>query len=86
MDSLQNKPFTADELAQFKELFTSYDKNNDGRVDRTELYELTKSLGEAVTNEELDFVIKNFDTDGDGALDYDEFVELMATLRAVGRD
>ncbi|KAG0354281.1 actinin alpha 2, partial [Gamsiella multidivaricata] len=85
-DSLQNKPFTADELAQFKELFTSYDKNNDGRVDRTELYELTKSLGEAVTNEELDFVIKNFDTDGDGALDYDEFVELMATLRAVGRD
>ncbi|KAI1317264.1 hypothetical protein EDD11_008752 [Mortierella claussenii] len=65
--------FTQDELTKFKEAFTSYDKNNDGRVDAQELSKLATTLGEKATKQELESVIQAFDTDGDGKLDYKEF-------------
>ncbi|GJJ76798.1 hypothetical protein EMPS_09157 [Entomortierella parvispora] len=82
----QNVTFTEDELTQFRDLFQTYDKNKDGRVDAQELHALTKSLGEPATAEELDFVVKSFDANHDGALDYQEFLNLMTTLRSVGRE
>ncbi|KAF9349315.1 hypothetical protein BGX26_012371, partial [Mortierella sp. AD094] len=80
------KAFTAQEIEELREKFTAFDRNHDGRVDRVELHELTKSLGEPATDDELEFVIKSFDANGDGSLDFKEFLDLMTTLREVGRD
>lgn len=76
--------FTQEELVRFKELFTTHDSNHDGRVDADELLNLTKSVGEAPSPEILEFALKSFDTDGDKAFDFDEFILLMATLRDAG--
>ncbi|ORZ05360.1 hypothetical protein BCR41DRAFT_361950 [Lobosporangium transversale] len=75
----QNINFTPEELAKFKEAFTSYDKT------RT-LKQLAASVGQEASDEELGFVIKAFDTNGDGELDFDEFLGLLATLRSASRD
>ncbi|KAF9171475.1 hypothetical protein BGX21_004710 [Mortierella sp. AD011] len=81
-----NSGFNAQEVQELKEEFTRFDTNNDGRVDASELLELTKTLGETATQEELDFVLKSFDKNADGGLDFAEFLELMNTLRSVGRN
>ncbi|KAF9305969.1 calmodulin-like 3, partial [Podila horticola] len=79
-----NEVFTAKEHAELKQLFAAHDNNLDGRLSTEELLKLTKSLGEKATEEEIVFVIQSFDTDGDGALNESEFLDLMSNLRSFG--
>lgn len=39
------------------------------------------NLGEKLTDEEVEQMIKEADLDGDGQVDYDEFVKMMMTIR-----
>lgn len=39
------------------------------------------NLGEKLTDEEVEQMIKEADLDGDGQVDYDEFVKMMMTVR-----
>lgn len=38
------------------------------------------NLGEKLTDEELDQMIREADLDGDGQVDYDEFVKMMMNI------
>ncbi|KAG0321192.1 phospholipid scramblase 1 [Podila horticola] len=81
--------FSPEELTKFKEGFVKYDENKDGRISTEELLKLTESLGEHVTQatqEQVQSVIKSFDTNVDGSLDLDEYITLMANLRAMGQE
>ncbi|KAI1317265.1 hypothetical protein EDD11_008753 [Mortierella claussenii] len=87
MSTIQSVTFTPQELHDLKEAFSSSDSNQDGLLDTFELGKLVAALNEEVVpEEELKFVIKSFDTDNDGKLNYEEFLQLMTTLRSVGRD
>ena len=57
--------------------FRMFDKNRDGYVDASELRKVTATLGEALSKEEIDDFMKQADVDGDGRLNYDEFVKMM---------
>eukprot|EP00027_Filamoeba_sp_ATCC50430_P009746 CAMPEP_0168559194 /NCGR_PEP_ID=MMETSP0413-20121227/10388_1 /TAXON_ID=136452 /ORGANISM="Filamoeba nolandi, Strain NC-AS-23-1" /LENGTH=151 /DNA_ID=CAMNT_0008590395 /DNA_START=137 /DNA_END=595 /DNA_ORIENTATION=- len=66
--------------AQIKELknaFALFDKNGDGRISSSELKEAIKQLGQKVTDQEIAEMIKSVDKDGNGTVEFDEFVELM---------
>jgi len=39
------------------------------------------NLGEKLTDDEVDKMIKEADTDGDGQVDYGEFVKMMVTMK-----
>lgn len=39
------------------------------------------NLGEKLTDEEVEQMIKEADLDGDGQVNYDEFVKMMMTVR-----
>ncbi|KAG0040878.1 hypothetical protein BGZ82_007901 [Podila clonocystis] len=80
---MDTKVLTELEVEELKQLFAAHDKNKDGRLSTEELLKLTKSVGEAATEEEIRFVIKSFDTDGDDALDEDEYLDLMSKLRSL---
>lgn len=81
-----NKIFTAKEVAELKQVFAQHDESQDGRISTEELLKLIKSLGEKASEEDVLFVIKSFDTDGDGALDVDEYLDLMANLPSIGME
>lgn len=52
-------------------LFRVFDKNNDGLISSTELRHVMTNLGERLSEEEVDDMIKEADMDGDGMVNYD---------------
>lgn len=48
-----------------------FDKNNDGLISNIELRHVMTSLGERLSEEEVDDMIKEADLDGDGQVNYE---------------
>ncbi|KAF7805203.1 calmodulin-like protein 11 [Senna tora] len=65
---------------QFKEAFKVLDKDQDGYISPAELRFVMITLGEKVTDEELEQMIRDADLDGDGLLDYHEFLRMMLAI------
>ena len=66
------------ELPRLRDLFTSWDKNNDGQLDRKEFVRGINAVGVAATKEELHQLFDQWDTDTSGKLD---LAEVMTALR-----
>lgn len=62
---------------ELKELFRVLDKQKKGEVPVGDLRWILKELGDDFTEEEIDEMIADVDTDGSGWVDYDEFAALM---------
>ncbi|CAM9679386.1 unnamed protein product, partial [Choristocarpus tenellus] len=58
-------------------IFNMLDNNKDGRVDAEELANLHTTTKERLTLEEARKIVMAADKNGDGAMNYREFVELM---------
>ena len=52
-------------------LLQIFDKDSDGYITASELRYVMGNLGEKLTDAEVDEMIKEADTDGDGQIDYD---------------
>ena len=57
--------------------FQAFDKNRDGMISRKELEDVMISLGERMTPREIDGMMADADTNGDGFIDFDEFKQLL---------
>ncbi|KAI3877230.1 hypothetical protein MKW92_031784 [Papaver armeniacum] len=60
----------------FEEVFKKYDADGDGKISYLELGSILSSLGYEATAEELQVMVKEVDSDGDGFIDLNEFLEL----------
>ncbi|XP_050745844.1 troponin C isoform X25 [Drosophila biarmipes] len=60
-------------IAELKEAFRLYDKEGNGYITTGVLRELDDKL----TNDDLDMMIEEIDSDGSGTVDFDEFMEVM---------
>ena len=70
--------FTEEEINGFKEAFSVYDKDGDGSITTSELGTVMRSLGQNPTEVELIGIISKFDMNGDGNIDFQEFLIMMA--------
>ena len=52
-------------------------KDGNGFISRTELRHVMMNLGEAISEEECDAMVDEADKDGDGVLNYEEFVRML---------
>ncbi|BAT87970.1 hypothetical protein LR48_Vigan10g152400 [Vigna angularis] len=62
---------------ELKEAFRVFDKDQDGYISASELRSVMRTIGEKVTDEEVAQMVKEADLDGDGLVDYEEFVRMM---------
>ena len=56
-----------------------FDKDGNGFVCAAELRHVMTHLGERLSEEEVDDVIGKGDIDGDGQLNYEDFVKMMVS-------
>jgi len=60
-----------------QKVFKEFDKDNDGFINKKELKQLLAKWNVNVTNEELDDMMNDIDTNKDGKIDLNEFQEFM---------
>ncbi|TDG38308.1 hypothetical protein AWZ03_015270, partial [Drosophila navojoa] len=62
---------------ELREAFRMYDKEGNGYINVSDLREILRALDDKLTEDELDEMIAEIDTDGSGTVDFDEFMEMM---------
>ncbi|XP_023242468.1 troponin C isoform X1 [Centruroides sculpturatus] len=62
---------------ELREAFRMYDKSGNGYINVSDLREILRALDDKLTEDELDEMIAEIDTDGSGTVDFDEFMEMM---------
>ena len=60
-----------------KAAFRCFDEDGNGTISDTELRAILTTRGDKLTNAEVDEVMKGADKDGDGTIDYKEFVKVL---------
>ena len=69
------------ETTQEEELrarFQMFDRDGNGLIDRDELKLVMQELGEKLSEEDIDEMIEEADTNNDGFIDYEEFAHYMS--------
>ena len=66
---------TQDQVAELRKAFDVMDENKDGTVTKDELKTLLSGMGEDVTDDVINEMISIADENGDGKVDFEEFVK-----------
>ncbi|XP_050717220.1 calmodulin-like [Eriocheir sinensis] len=68
----------ADSPEEIREAFGVFDKDGNGCISATELKHVLMTMGDKLTQEEVDIMIREADIDGAGQIHYEQFVRMMA--------
>ena len=68
---------TEEEIADFQEVFSLFDEDGSVTISTKELESVMAYLGQNSTEAGLEDLINEVDIDGDGAIDFNEFLTLM---------
>lgn len=68
---------TREQQKAFREVFDLFDSNGGGTIDATELDEALKSADIHLSRDEIAEVLNSMDKDGNGEIDFEEFLTLM---------
>ncbi|KAL0481091.1 calmodulin [Acrasis kona] len=66
-----------DQVQEFKEAFSLFDKDGDGTISTKELGTVMRALGQNPTETELADMVRDVDTNNNGTIDFKEFLNLM---------
>ena len=76
-DEIDQMNLSAKELESYENTFMELDFDCGGTLSLDELKVLMVMLGEKLDKEELELILKEYDEDGSGSLDFKEFVVMM---------
>lgn len=65
-----------DSEEEIREAFKVFDKDGNGFISAAELRHVMTNLGEKLSDKEVDEMIREADVDGDGQINYEEFVKV----------
>ncbi|XP_048423174.1 calmodulin-like protein 3 [Pyrus x bretschneideri] len=81
VNSISPQPKVADQAAELKQMFATFDKNSDGFITKQELKESLKNIRIFMSDAEVEEMVKKVDANGDGLIDFDEFCMLCGSMR-----
>ncbi|TFK68285.1 calmodulin-like protein [Pluteus cervinus] len=65
------------DVSEVREAFKRYDKDGNGRISKKELKEMMLSLGEKLSDAQIDEMIREADANGNGEIELEEFIKIM---------
>jgi calmodulin len=68
-----------DSEAEIAEAFKVFDRNGDGKISAAELRHVLTSIGEKLSDADVDQMIREADVNNDGEIDIQEFTQLLST-------
>lgn len=74
-----NENSAEDEEEELRQAFRVFDKSGCGYITPSDLRAVLQNIGENLTEEEIDEMIAEVDIDGDGRIDFEEFIACMRT-------
>ncbi|PBP19189.1 calmodulin [Diplocarpon rosae] len=75
MMSIKTKPANVED--EMRSAFNVFDKDGSGTISVEELGALMKTFGENLSDEDLKTMIQEVDKNGDGSIDYEEFLNFF---------
>ncbi|XP_052254017.1 calmodulin-A-like isoform X1 [Dreissena polymorpha] len=75
-----------DEEKELRQAFTVFDKTGCGYICASDIRAILQCLGEDLTEDEIDEMIAEVDIDGDGRIDYDEFIACVCSDTYKGKE
>ena len=60
-----------------RKLFHMFDRDGSGFIDAKELRKIMRRLGTKISSEEVERMVRKADADGDGKVNFEEFVKMM---------
>ncbi|KAK3578515.1 hypothetical protein CHS0354_007769 [Potamilus streckersoni] len=78
---MQKKVAQSEGDGEIREAFRVFDKDGNGFISAAELRHVMANLGEKLTDEDVDEMIREADVDGDGQVNYEEFVKMMTAKK-----
>ncbi|XP_064545783.1 calmodulin-beta-like [Drosophila montana] len=78
---------TADQMKEFQRAFKMLDRDGEGNIQARDLGAFMRDLGKMPTDSELQSMVNQVDTDGNGTIDFEEFASaMMARMKQVPDD
>ena len=68
-----------DELEEIQEIFSHFDRDGNGTIDAEEFGALMEALGAEMSDEELEIGLTIIDANGNGQVEFDEFIDWWTT-------
>merc|ERR1711918_294243 len=75
--SMKKGGLTEEQMEEIREAFGLFDADASGMIDVRELKAAMRALGFEVKNEELKKIVSDVDNDGNGTIEFAEFLEMM---------
>lgn len=75
---------TKEQVDTLKVAFSLFDKNGDGCISLDELKQAFAELGQHPSDDEIAQMIAESDSDGNGSIDFSEFLKMMSAKIAAG--
>ena len=77
---------TSEELRIMRTAFDIFDRNDDDQIDQTEFGSLIRAIGFNASNHEIQETLKKFDKNGDGVIDFQEFISMAKHFEGCSKD
>ena len=68
-------------VEEMKAVFRIFDKDGDGYITADEIQEEMSKHGDVFTDKQIKQMMEGADSNGDGRIDYEEFVKLMESIK-----
>uniref|UniRef100_A0AC35U5E2 EF-hand domain-containing protein n=1 Tax=Rhabditophanes sp. KR3021 TaxID=114890 RepID=A0AC35U5E2_9BILA len=77
---------SAEQIEQFRKYFNMFDKESKGYIRATQVGQILRTMGQAFEDRDLKQLIKQFDADGSGEIEFEEFAAMVANFVVSGED
>ncbi len=75
---------TGERLAKVQEVFSLFDKDNDGAILTRQVVQVLRAVGLNPTEKDVKQLVEEADAAGEGTIDFNQFLELLARTPSEG--